>query len=155
MCVRCYTVSTYIFSQISIGAQHILSNPKFMPQPLYPFCLFLSLCLFLSPLFVPGSFRSSKTGLISHHLLSWRVAITELLLPFFHWPLPAGRIAPCLPVPVFLFTSLSPPSGQPQQPGLFSRRLTLLPFLRSASHPWAKTRRKDLGLFSLEKKWLI
>lgn len=54
--------------------------------------------------------------------------------PFFHQPLPAELISPCLPVPVSLFSSLSLPSGWPQRPGPFSHVFTLLPLLRSGSH---------------------
>lgn len=117
--------------------------------------LSLSVSLSLSSLFVPGHFPSSKTRLISHHLLSWHVcrhwtATTLFPLAAASWanlPLPA-----CASLLVYVLTT---PSGQPQHPGLFSHGLTLPPLLRSASHPWAKTRRKDLGLFSLEKKGLM
>lgn len=64
--------------------------------------------------------------------------------PFFHWPLPAELISPCLPVPVSLFTALALPSARPQSPGPFSHVFTLPPLLRPGSRTWAKTRKKRL-----------
>lgn len=131
------------------GSQSSCLN-HYIPSVSVSLCF--SLCVFLVCLFLGVSLAQRQDSLLTTFWLG--VFTIPKLLPFFHWPLPAELISRCLPVPVFLFTSLSLPSGQRQHPGLLSHMVTLLPLLRSGSHPWAKARRKGLGFSSLKKKGL-
>lgn len=121
-------------------------NPKFMPQPLHLLSVSLSLPLLLAP----GHSPSSKTGLISHHLLVWH----RTAAPFSTSHCQLGESSPaCLCQSPCLYPYHCP---QASLSGLAPSAMCSLSCLSWGLLPIPRLRPgvKGQSLFSLEKKGL-